>query len=72
MTEEEKAAAAEAFQNAMNKISVPQPRRIPSGLFQCPRCKGNNTTHVAVQTRGGDEPMTNFCECLDCGLSFRR
>ena len=36
------------------------------GFFTCKKCKGQNTTYYQMQTRGADEPMTNFVTCLDC------
>ena len=37
------------------------------GFFQCEKCESMNTSFYQQQTRGADEPMTNFCECLACG-----
>jgi len=42
------------------------------GIFRCPKCKGFNTTYYSMQTRGADEPMTNFVTCLPCNKRFRR
>ena len=42
------------------------------GMFRCPKCKSSNTTYYAMQTRGADEPMTNFVTCLACNKRFRR
>lgn len=36
------------------------------GFFTCRKCHGRNTTYFQMQTRGADEPMTNFITCLDC------
>ena len=41
------------------------------GEFTCGRCKGNKTTHYAMQTRSADEPMTVFVSCLTCGKRWR-
>ena len=41
------------------------------GEFVCSRCKGNKTTHYAMQTRSADEPMTVFVSCLTCGKRWR-
>lgn len=72
LTEEEKEEAKMIAAEAAHGISVPLPKRTASGVFTCPKCKSKNTTFTQVQTRGGDEPMTNMVECLDCGLHFRR
>jgi DNA-directed RNA polymerase subunit M/transcription elongation factor TFIIS len=36
------------------------------GFFTCKKCKSKNTTYFQMQTRGADEPMTNFITCKDC------
>ena len=36
------------------------------GFFTCRKCQSKNTTYFQMQTRGADEPMTNFITCLDC------
>lgn len=36
------------------------------GFFTCKKCHSKNTTYFQMQTRGADEPMTNFITCLDC------
>ena len=41
------------------------------GEFVCKKCKGNRTTHYALQTRSSDEPMTVFVCCLNCGNRWR-
>ena len=35
--------------------------------FTCRKCKGKNCTHMAMQCRSADEPMTIFVTCIDCG-----
>ncbi|CDW76467.1 transcription elongation factor a 1 [Stylonychia lemnae] len=41
------------------------------GFFTCRKCKSKNTTYFQMQTRGADEPMTNFVTCLDCKNQFK-
>ena len=41
------------------------------GQFVCAKCKSNKTTSHQLQTRGADEPMTNFVRCLDCGSQWK-
>lgn len=48
------------------------------GLIQCFKCLKNmgkeysyNVEYVSVQTRSADEPMTNMCCCLRCGMRWR-
>ena len=41
------------------------------GFFTCKKCHSKNTTYFQMQTRGADEPMTNFVTCLDCKLQWK-
>lgn len=41
------------------------------GGLKCGKCKSMNTTYYQQQTRSADEPMTNFCRCIDCGHRWR-
>ena len=41
------------------------------GFFSCRKCGKRNTTYYQMQTRGADEPMTNFITCLDCGNNWK-
>jgi len=40
-------------------------------LFQCKKCKKKRCTVTERQTRAGDEPATQFIDCLECGHSWR-
>ena len=41
------------------------------GFFTCKKCGGKNTNFYQLQTRGADEPMTNFVNCYDCGNRWK-
>lgn len=41
------------------------------GLYKCPRCKSKNTSFYSLQTRGADEPMTNFVTCKKCEYHWK-
>ncbi len=41
------------------------------GFFTCKKCRSQNTMYVQMQTRGADEPMTNFITCLDCKTQWK-
>jgi hypothetical protein len=48
------------------------------GLIQCFKCLRRfgreysyNVEYTSVQTRSADEPMTNMCCCLRCGMRWR-
>ena len=46
-------------------------RTMPTLKVVCPKCQ-NDTAYVwQVQTRGGDEPMTQFYRCVKCGFTWR-
>ena len=38
-----------------------------SEMYSCHFCGGKKVTLKQQQTRGADEPMTNFFTCLTCG-----
>jgi DNA-directed RNA polymerase subunit M/transcription elongation factor TFIIS len=40
--------------------------------FWCQRCKKNQTTYYAMQTRSADESETIFITCLNCGKRWRK
>lgn len=41
-------------------------------ILQCSQCKKHTVDYFEKQTRGADEPMTCFCECLSCGYRWRQ
>lgn len=41
------------------------------GFFTCKKCGGKRTNFYQLQTRGADEPMTNFVNCYDCGNRWK-
>lgn len=40
--------------------------------FKCRRCNKRECTYYELQTRSGDEPMTIFITCLNCGKEWRQ
>lgn len=42
-----------------------------AGVYTCRTCKSSNIDTYEVQMRSGDEPMTVFATCTDCGLKWR-
>lgn len=71
MTEEQKAQKEKEKEEAFKAKQVPQPKACVSSLFRCRKCGSKNVTFYQQQTRSADEPMTNFCNCLDCGKQWR-
>lgn len=67
---EEKNRKDREIEEEHNKdISVPKPTRTLGP--PCRRCKSTNTSLTRAQTRSGDEPLTNFIYCLDCGYKLK-
>lgn len=56
----------------LHDLKPPTPKIDEKGTFQCGKCKSWRTSYYPMQTRGGDEPMTNFVTCHDCDNHFRR
>jgi transcription elongation factor S-II len=40
-------------------------------MFECRRCQKRRCTHYQLQTRSGDEAMTTFVNCLNCGNHWK-
>jgi transcription elongation factor S-II len=39
--------------------------------FECRKCRKRRCTHYQLQTRSGDEAMTTFVNCLNCGNHWK-
>lgn len=46
------------------------PFEIVEGVVKCSKCQSKKTFSVQRQTRGGDEPMTTFSTCVECGNNW--
>jgi DNA-directed RNA polymerase subunit M/transcription elongation factor TFIIS len=42
-----------------------------TNTFTCRKCKGNQCTYAAVQTRSADEAMTLYVSCCQCGNRWK-
>jgi len=40
-------------------------------IFKCSKCKSRKSTVHQQQTRAGDEPMTTYVTCQECGHVFK-
>lgn len=47
------------------------PPVVDEGVIQCKRCKSSRTISFNKQTRSGDEAVSVFVRCVDCGAQFR-
>lgn len=50
---------------------IMNPPSVDEGVIQCNRCKSNRTISFNKQTRSGDEAVSVFVRCVDCGAQFR-
>ncbi|KAG9188305.1 hypothetical protein G6011_02228 [Alternaria panax] len=55
----------------MNQAMVAQVEKAISKEFQCGKCKQKMVSYSQAQTRSADEPMTTFCECMNCGNRWK-
>lgn len=55
----------------MNESMVAQVEKSISTEFQCGKCKQRKVAYSQAQTRSADEPMTTFCECMNCGNRWK-
>lgn len=55
----------------MNQAMVAQVEKSISTEFQCGKCKQKKVAYSQAQTRSADEPMTTFCECMNCGNRWK-
>jgi len=70
-SEERKADDAKIEQENMNNSMVPQEEKSISKSLQCSKCKAKKVSYSQAQTRSADEPMTTFCECMNCGKRWK-
>lgn len=55
----------------LNQAMVAQVEKSISKEFQCGKCKQKMVSYSQAQTRSADEPMTTFCECMNCGNRWK-
>ncbi|ESO07297.1 hypothetical protein HELRODRAFT_98648 [Helobdella robusta] len=56
---------------AIHEAQAPSIAAAKSDLFRCSKCGKRDTTYNQVQTLSGDEPMTTFVVCNQCGNRWR-
>eukprot|EP00762_Andalucia_godoyi_P005603 ANDGO_00572.mRNA.1 transcription elongation factor S-II len=61
----------EALRQAIRNVFEVEREGEGKGIFTCRKCKGERTVWRQVQLNSGDEPMTVFVTCLDCGAVTR-
>jgi len=55
----------------LNQAMVAQVEKSISKEFQCSKCREKMVSYSQAQTRSADEPMTTFCECMNCGNRWK-
>ncbi|KAG5941112.1 hypothetical protein E4U53_007473 [Claviceps sorghi] len=70
-SEEQRKVDAELEKENMKKAQVPQEQKSISDSLECGRCKLKKVSYTQAQTRSADEPMTTFCECMNCGHRWK-
>jgi transcription elongation factor S-II len=55
----------------MNNAMVAQEEKSISTALECGKCHQKKVSYTQAQTRSADEPMTTFCECLNCGNRWK-
>ena len=70
-SDERKAEDEKLEQINMNQAMVAQVEKAISKEFQCGKCKQKMVSYSQAQTRSADEPMTTFCECMNCGNRWK-
>ena len=55
----------------MKRAQVPQEKKSISDSLECSKCKKKMVSYTQAQTRSADEPMTTFCECMNCGKRWK-
>lgn len=68
---ERKAEDLKIEKENMNKAMVAQEEKAVSTQLQCGKCGQKKVSYTQAQTRSADEPMTTFCECLNCGNRWK-
>lgn len=50
---------------------IMNPPVVDEGVIQCKKCKSLRTISFNKQTRSGDEAVSVFVRCVDCGAQFK-
>lgn len=55
----------------LDKIAIHVEKEIDDGIFKCRKCQSKKTTYYQLQTRSGDEAMTTYVKCTNCGNCWK-
>lgn len=70
-SEDQRRKEVELEKENMKKAQVPMAEKSISDSLECSRCKKKRVSYTQAQTRSADEPMTTFCECMNCGHRWK-
>ncbi|ODA76119.1 hypothetical protein RJ55_08402 [Drechmeria coniospora] len=70
-SEDQRKKEMELEKENMKKAQVPMAEKSISDSLECSRCKKKKVSYTQAQTRSADEPMTTFCECMNCGNRWK-
>ncbi|KAI1642971.1 transcription elongation factor [Daldinia loculata] len=71
MSAHQRKTDAELELENMKKAQVPMVEKSISDSLECSNCKKKMVSYTQAQTRSADEPMTTFCECMNCGKRWK-
>lgn len=66
-----RAEEAKLQKENMDKAMIPQEQKSISVSLTCGKCGQKKVSYSQAQTRSADEPMTTFCECMNCGNRWK-
>lgn len=49
---------------------IENPFEVEEGVIECNKCGSKRVFSYSKQTRGADEPMTTFAQCISCKSSW--
>tara|TARA_B110000211_G_scaffold234762_1_gene306124 strand:+ start:322 stop:741 length:420 start_codon:yes stop_codon:yes gene_type:complete len=63
------------YNNIKDNISeqndfIENPFEVEEGVIECNKCGSKRVFSYSKQTRGADEPMTTFAQCISCKSSW--
>lgn len=70
-SEDQRKIEIELEKENMKKAQVPMAEKSISDSLECGKCKKKKVSYTQAQTRSADEPMTTFCECMNCGNRWK-
>ncbi|OTB05048.1 hypothetical protein M426DRAFT_142665 [Hypoxylon sp. CI-4A] len=71
MSAQQRKTEAQLELENMKKAQVPMAEKSISDSLECSNCKKKQVSYSQAQTRSADEPMTTFCECMNCGKRWK-